>query len=154
MLFFTAENSTQNENLKIELETKIQSFDKDKLRLAELESQEFEFETLMKNKDLKVKSLCEEIERLKSVENESLNFKPEVQNTGKIEELEDLNADLKLDLCETKDELEKIKEQMGQISSELEAKNAQLESVTLEHQSIGNNVQLCIYLIFAQNSHY
>merc|ERR1712029_806624 len=72
--------------------------------------------------------------------------------TEKIQELEDLNADLKLDLCETKDELEKVnghvdkmQSEIGQLKeqqdknlkstiSDLEAQNTKLETTNKEQQ--------------------
>ena len=70
----------------------------------------------------------------KSTEIESLKTKPEVQNTGKIEELEDLNADLKLDLCETKDELEKIHEQNEKLQTEIASLKLSQPQETLESE--------------------
>merc|ERR1712029_964487 len=73
--------------------------------------------------------------------------------TEKIQELEDLNADLKLDLCETKDELDKanghvdkMQSEIGQLKeqqdknlkstiSELEAQNTKLETIIKEQQN-------------------
>ena len=124
----------KKESLKDDLEAKIQGLEKGKLKLAELESQEFEFEILMKNKDAKVKSLCEEIERLKKESTQlgvPINPNNEKEMEDKVEKIADLEkniADLKVSLLEKQDELNEKLVQLTEVS-------AKFQSLEQDHQA-------------------